>query len=65
MSFYKSNASLRAFYLFVASAIWLGIWLTGFSQSSWVLYVPGVTLIFAAIIGFCPSLIVFRKAMNQ
>lgn len=65
MSTYKSNASLRAFYLFAASAIWLGIWLTGFSQSSWVLYVPGVTFVFAAITGFCPSLIFFRKTMNQ
>jgi len=65
MKNYKSNAPLRAFYLFAASTIWLGIWLTGFSVSSWVFYVPGVTFTFAAITGFCPSLIAFRLAMKQ
>jgi hypothetical protein len=65
MNQYKSNAPLRVFYLFGASVIWLGIWLTGFSEASWVLYVPAVTFVFAAITGFCPSLITFRKAMGQ
>ena len=65
MKEYKSNAALRAFYLFAASTIWLGIWLTGFSESSWVFYVPATTFMFAAITGFCPSLIAFRKVMNH
>lgn len=65
MSVYKSNAPLRAVYLFSASVIWLGIWLTGFAESSWVLYVPATTMMFAAVTGFCPSLITFRKVMNQ
>jgi hypothetical protein len=65
MSTYKSNMPLRAFYLFAASAIWLGIWLTGFAQASWVLYVPATTFIFGAVTGYCPSLITFRKAMGQ
>jgi len=65
MNKYKSNASLRAFYLFGASTIWLGVWLTGFTQASWVFYVPGTTFLFAAATGFCPSLIAFRKVMNQ
>lgn len=65
MSIYKSSAPLRAFYLFAATTIWLGIWLTGFSESSWVFYVPGVTFAIAAITGFCPSLITIRKVMGQ
>ena len=65
MKAYKSNAPLRAFYLFAASTIWLGIGLTGFSETSWVFYVPAITFIFGAITGYCPSLIVFRKTMNQ
>lgn len=65
MKQYKSNASLRAFYVFAATTIWLGIWLTGVSEASWVFYIPGVTFVFAAITGFCPSLIAFRKVLNQ
>lgn len=65
MNKFKSNAPLRVFYLFAASAIWLGIWLTGFTQASWVLYVPATTFVFAAATGFCPSLITFRKVMDQ
>ena len=65
MKIYKSNTPLRAFYLFAASAIWLGIWLTGFSEASWILYVPATTFVFGAITGYCPSLITFRKAMHQ
>ena len=65
MSKFKSNAPLRVFYLFAATVIWLGIWLTGFSQSSLVLYVPAIGFVFAAVTGFCPSLIVLRKAMNH
>jgi hypothetical protein len=29
------------------------------------LYVPATTFVFAAVTGFCPSLITFRKAMGQ
>jgi len=65
MSAYKSNIPLRAFYLFAAGMIWLGIWQTGFSQSSWILYVPAITFIFGGITGYCPSLIAFRKVMHQ
>ena len=65
MNSYKSDTPLRMFYLFAASMIWLGIMLTGFSEASWVFYVPGITFTIAAITGFCPSLIVIRKALNQ
>jgi len=41
--------------------IWLGIYLTGFSNVHWLLYVPAVVLIFAAVTGVCPSqLLVFK-----
>lgn len=65
MNAYKSNMSLRAFYLFAAGVIWLGIWQTGFSQSSWILYVPALTFIFGGVVGYCPSLIAFRRVMHQ
>lgn len=65
MSTYKSNTSLRAFYLFAATTIWLGVWLTGFSVASWVFYVPGTTFLFAAFTGYCPSLIAFKKVFSQ
>lgn len=65
MNDYKSNTSLRAFFMFAASTIWLGIILTGFGESSWILYLPSITFTFAAVTGYCPSLIGFRKLLNQ
>lgn len=65
MSTYKSNLPLRLFYLFVAGTIWLGIYMTGFSAASWILYIPAITLIIGAMTGYCPSLISFRKALHQ
>ena len=55
MNEYKSNAPLRAFYIFAASAIWLGIMLTGFSEASWVLYVPGITFVLLRSQGSVPA----------
>lgn len=65
MDKYRSNTPLRLFYVFMASMIWLGIWQTGFAESSLFFYIPGVTLIFATITGFCPSLIAIRKVMDR
>lgn len=60
-----SPSPLRAFYLFASSIIWLGIYLTGFEQASWVLYVPATTFMFAAITGICPSYILFGYFMSS
>jgi len=54
-------SSLRIFFLFMASFILLGIWLTGFNNIHWLLYIPPAFLLFAAITGICPGLIILKK----
>jgi hypothetical protein len=61
----KSTAPVRAFYLFAATVLWLGIWHTGFSIASWVLYVPAVTFVFAAATGICPSYLMFKSLLAR
>ena len=46
---------MRVWYAIVGTILWLGIFLTGFSTASWLLYLPAAGFIFAAITGICPS----------
>ena len=52
---------LRVFMIFVSAVILAGIWLTGFDKSHWLLYLPPAFLIFAAVTGICPGLIILEK----
>jgi len=58
MTIIRSSTPMRVFFLFASSFLWLGIWLTGFSQVHWVLYLPTAAFLFAALTGICPSLII-------
>lgn len=60
MSKYMVSPAMRFFFSFAASMMLLGIWLTGFSVVSWVLYVPLGFFGFAALTGICPGLILSR-----
>lgn len=51
------SAPLRFFMLVAGTTIWLGIWLTGFNTIHWILYIPAVFFIFAAVTGICPGMI--------
>ena len=51
----------RMLFLTVAILISIGIWLSGFNQVHWLLYVPVAALTFAGITGICPGLILFKK----
>ena len=62
MNISKVGAPIRFFLLFLSSVIWLGIWHTGFEVVSWVLYIPAVFLLFAAITGICLG-IMFSKML--
>jgi len=57
----KSSKSLRIWFVFVAILLWTGIYLTGFSNVSWILYIPAAGFILAAIIGICPSFLIASK----
>jgi predicted phage tail protein len=52
----KAPKSMRIWFAFVGAILWAGIYLTGFSTASWLLYIPATGFIFAAITGLCLSL---------
>ena len=57
----RASLQMEVWFAFFGILIWLGIYLTGFSNVHWLLYVPAVVLIFAAVTGICPSqLLVFK-----
>ena len=57
--------AVRFFLLVVGSVIWLGIYLTGFNVVHWVLYLPAVFLIFAAVTGICPGMFFSKKLFKE
>lgn len=62
---YTASAAIRFFLFVLGSIIWLGIWLTGFDQAHWLLYVPAAAVYFAAITGICPGLIISRMLFKS
>lgn len=69
MNIPKISTAMRFFFLVVSSVIWLGIALTGFKTVHWVLYIPAVFLLFAAVTAICPGIIfsnmIFSSANKQ
>ena len=61
----KAPQSMRAWYVLVAAILWTGIYLTGFSDVSWLLYVPAAGFVFAAITGICPSQLAIFKMFES
>ncbi len=54
-------SAVRMQFLTLAVVILVGIWLTGFGQVHWFLYLPVVALIFAGVTGICLGLMIFKK----
>lgn len=65
MNYFRSSPAARVFFLVVSMVIWLGIWLTGFNIAHWVLYIPAVFLLFAAVTGYCPGMIITRTLFKE
>ena len=60
----KASKSMRIWFAMVGTILWAGIYLTGFSKVSWVLYVPAAGFMFAAITGICLSLTGISKMFS-
>ena len=60
----KASKSMRIWYAFVGTILWAGIYLSGFSNVHWLLYVPAIGFIFGAITGLCLSLTVISKMVG-
>lgn len=54
-------AAQQMVFLVFATLIAIGIWLTGFENVHWFLYIPFAALAFAGVTGICPGLILFKK----
>ena len=65
MNISKVGAPIRFFLLFLSSVIWIGIWHTGFEVVSWILYIPAVFLLFAAITGICPGIMLSKMLFKN
>ncbi len=51
----------RMLFFTVAALLGSGIWLSGWQQVHWLLYLPTAMLVFAGLTGICPGLIVYQK----
>jgi hypothetical protein len=60
----KGYNSMRIWFALMGLMLWAGIYLTGFSHVSWVLYVPASGLIIATTLGFCPSQKMISKMLG-
>ncbi len=61
----KIGSAMRFFFLLLGSMIWLGIWLTGFNNVHWVLFLPAAFVIFAAVSGICPGMIIAKMLFPE
>lgn len=53
--------TVRIVFLMISAVILLGIYLSGFGQVHWFLYVPMAITAFVGATGICPSYIVLKK----
>ncbi|MEO7766967.1 MAG: hypothetical protein ABIS01_06055 [Ferruginibacter sp.] len=60
----QASKSMRVWFAFTGTILWTGIYLTGFSIVNWLVYLPAVGFIFAAITGICPSQTGIFKMFN-
>ncbi len=61
----KASIAMRVWFLVFAVIIFVGIYLTGFSNVHWFLYFPVIALVFASITGICPSYIGINKMFGS
>lgn len=48
-------------FLTAATVTSLGIYLSGWDQVHWLLYIPPIGLLFATVTGFCPAIFLYEK----
>jgi len=53
--------ALRMMFLTAATVISLGIYLSGWDQVHWLLYIPPIGFLFSALTGFCPPIFLYEK----
>lgn len=61
MTLSKMGCPMRSVFAVMSALIWLGIFMTGFNNVSWVLYLPAIASAGAAISGICMGAALFGK----
>jgi ABC-type polysaccharide/polyol phosphate export permease len=61
----KMNTPTKAFFLFVGLLLWAGIWLSGFNNVHWILYLPATFFLISAVTGVCPGMLFFREVFRE
>ena len=61
---FKASNSVRLFFINLATLLMVGIWLTGFDRVHWFMYAVPVFLMFAAVTGFCPGMMLSKKILS-
>ena len=51
----------RMMFFSFATVLGIGIWLTGYEQIHWILYIPLLILPIAGITGVCPGIAFWKK----
>lgn len=59
------SKAIRITLIMLGVLVWLGIWLTGFAQVHWLLYIPAIALVFAGITGICPSYMINKTLLRE
>jgi len=61
----KIDSSTRLFMILMTVIMGLGIWLSGYNSVHWLLYIPPIAFLIAAIIGICPGMLVSRLLLGK
>ncbi|HIJ26641.1 MAG: DUF2892 domain-containing protein [Gammaproteobacteria bacterium] len=51
----------RMMFFTAATVISIGIFLTGWQQAHWLLFIPPIGFLFSGITGFCPPIYLYKK----
>ncbi|TSJ44510.1 hypothetical protein FO440_10130 [Mucilaginibacter corticis] len=61
----EALTSMRIWFAMMAAMLWAGIYITGFTNASWLLYVPATGLMIALAMGFCPVQRMIAKMLGE
>jgi len=62
---YKLSKDQRIFFFISSCMQWLGIWLSGFENVHWLLYVPPILFLGASLNGFCSMMIITKMLFGK
>ena len=64
ISGHRLQPPMRLFFAVTGVVIWIGIALTGFTVVNWILYIPAIFFLFAAVTGICPGIIISQRLLG-